>query len=218
MKLFFSAAWLWLLAQRIIWFPPDSLAGSTMNPVPPAEITQLLVRSSQGDKAALDQLLPLVYQELRRLAHHQLQKERGNHSLQATALVHEAYLRLADQKEVDWENRYHFFAIAAQTMRRVLVDYARARQSDKRGGGAVQVSLTHAEDKAAAEVAEIISLDEALSRLAALAPRQSQIIELRYFGGLSVDETAAVLQVSPSTVHSDWRQARAWLYLQLSEG
>lgn len=188
-----------------------------MNPVPPAEITKLLVRSSQGDKAALDQLLPLVYQELRRLAHHQLQQERGNHSLQATALVHEAYLRLADQQEVDWENRYHFFAIAAQTMRRVLVDYARARQSDKRGGGAVHVSLSQAEEKASGRVAEVIALDEALSRLAALDPRQSQIIELRYFGGLSVDETAAVLKVSSSTVYSDWRQARAWLYLQLSQ-
>ncbi len=188
-----------------------------MNPVPPAEITKLLVRSGQGDKAALDQLLPLVYQELRRLAHHQLQKERAHHSLQTTGLVHEAYLRLAGQQAVDWENRYHFFAIAANIMRRVLVDYARAQQSDKRGGGAVHVSLSQVTEKATEQVAEIIALDEALSRLAALDPRQSQVIELRYFGGLSVEETAAVLQVSPSTIHSDWRQARAWLYLQLSQ-
>lgn len=183
---------------------------------PPSEITQLLVKSSQGDKAALDQLLPLVYQELRRLAHHQLGQERAHHSLQTTGLVHEAYLRLAGQQEVDWENRFHFFGLAAQMMRRVLVDYARARQSDKRGGGAVQVSLTQAENKSEDRAAEVIALDEALKTLSTLDPRQSQIIELRYFGGLSVEETAAVLKVSPSTVLGDWRQARAWLYLQLS--
>ena len=187
-----------------------------MNSVSPAEITKLLVRSSQGDKTALDQLLPLVYQELHRLAHHQLQKERAHHSLQTTGLVHEAYLRLAGQQQVDWENRFHFFALAANMMRRVLVDYARAQQSNKRGGGAVHVSLSQAEEKAADRVAEVIALDEALATLATLDPRQSQVIELRYFGGLSVEETAAVLKVSPSTVHSDWRQARAWLYLQLS--
>jgi RNA polymerase sigma factor (TIGR02999 family) len=188
-----------------------------MNPLPPSDITTLLVRSGQGDKAALDELLPLVYQELHRLAHHQLQNERAHHSLQTTGLVHEAYLRLAGQQAVDWENRHHFFALAANMMRRVLVDYARARQSDKRGGGAVHLSLSQAEEKAAGQTAEIIALDEALTALAALAPRQSQVIELRYFGGLSVEETAAVLQVSPSTVHSDWRQARAWLYLQLAQ-
>ncbi len=188
-----------------------------MNPSPPADITKLLVRSGQGDKAALDQLLPLVYQELHRLAHHHLRKERAHHSLQTTGLVHEAYLRLAGQQAMDWENRFHFFALAANTMRRVLVDYARARQSDKRGGGAVHVSLSQAEEKAAGRLAEVIALDEALAILAALDPRQSQVIELRYFGGLSVEETAAVLQVSTSTVYSDWRQARAWLYLQLSE-
>lgn len=187
-----------------------------MQSPPPFDITQLLVRSGQGDKAALDQLLPLVYQELRRLAHHQLQKERAYHSLQTTGLVHEAYLRLAGQQAVDWENRHHFFALAANMMRRVLVDYARARQSDKRGGGVVQLSLSQAEEKATEQTAEIIALDEALTTLATLAPRQSQIVELRYFGGLSVEETAAVLQVSPSTIHSDWRQARAWLYLQLA--
>jgi RNA polymerase sigma factor (TIGR02999 family) len=187
-----------------------------MASLPPSEITNLLVRSGQGDKAALDQLLPLVYQELRRLAHHQLQQERASHSLQTTALVHEAYLRLAGQQAVDWENRYHFFALAAQMMRRVLVDYARARQSEKRGGGAVQVSLSQAEGQAEDRAAEVIALDEALSALAKLNRRQSQVIELRYFGGLSVEETAAVLQVSLSTVLGDWRQARAWLYLQLS--
>src|SRR5262245_27149382 len=133
-----------------------------MNSPLPADITNLVVRSGQGDKAALDQLLPLVYEELRRLAHHQLQKERAHHSLQTTGLVHEAYLRLAGQKEVDWENRFHFFAIAAQIMRRVLVDYARAQQSDKRGGGAVQVSLGQAEEKASNQIAEVIALDEAL--------------------------------------------------------
>lgn len=188
-----------------------------MNQLPPSDITKLLVRSGQGDKAALDELLPLVYQELRRLAHHQLQNERAHHSLQATGLVHEAYLRLAGQQAVDWENRHHFFALAAQTMRRVLVDYARARQSDKRGGGAVHVSLTQAEEKATGQMAEVIALDEALTTLTALDLQQSQVIELRYFAGLSVEETAAVLKVSPSTVHSDWRQAHAWLYLQLSQ-
>jgi RNA polymerase sigma factor (TIGR02999 family) len=182
-----------------------------MNPLPPSDITTLLVRSGQGDKAALDELLPLVYHELHRLAHHQLQNERAHHSLQTTGLVHEAYLRLAGQQAVDWENRHHFFALAANMMRRVLVDYARARHSDKRGGGAVHLSLSQAEEKATGQTAEIIALDEALTVLAALDPRQSQVIELRYFGGLSVEETAAVLQVSPSTVHSDWRQARAWL-------
>ena len=187
-----------------------------MTSLPPSEITKLLVRSGRGDKTALDQLLPLVYQEMRGLAHHQLQQERANHSLQTTGLVHEAYLRMAGQQEVDWQNRYHFFALAAQMMRRVLVDYARARKSDKRGGGAVQVSLSQAEGQAEDRAAEVIALDEALMRLAKLDPRQSQVIELRYFGGLSVEETAAVLKVSLSTVLGDWRQARAWLYLQLS--
>lgn len=188
-----------------------------MKSPPPADITNLLARSGQGDKAALDQLLPLVYQELRRLAHHQLQKERAHHSLQTTGLVHEAYLRLVGQNKVDWGNRVHFFSIAAQIMRRVLVDYARAQQSDKRGSGAMQVSLSQAEGKASDQIAEVIALDEALARLATLDQRQSQVIELRYFGGLSVEETAAVLNVSTSTIHSDWRQARAWLYLQLSQ-
>lgn len=188
-----------------------------MNQLPPSDITKLLVRSGQGDKAALDELLPLVYQELRRLAHHQLQNERAHHSLQTTGLVHEAYLRLAEQQDVDWENRFHFFALAASMMRRVLVDYARARQSDKRGGGAVHLSLTQAEEKATGQTAEIIALDEALTVLATLSPRQSQMVELRYFGGFSVEETAAILQVSVSTLHSDWRQARAWLHLQLSQ-
>ena len=160
-----------------------------MNPLPSSDITKLLVRSGQGDKAARDQLLPLVYQELRRLAHHQLQNERAHHSLQTTALVHEAYLRLAGQQAVDWENRFHFFALAANIMRRVLVDYARSRQSDKRGGGAVPLSLSQAEEKATGQVAEVIALDEALTTLAALDLRQSQVIELRYFGGLSVEET-----------------------------
>jgi RNA polymerase sigma factor (TIGR02999 family) len=187
-----------------------------MTSLPPSQISQLLVRSGQGDKAALDQLLPLVYQELRRLAHHQLQGERAYHPLQTTALVHEAYLRLAGQQQVDWQNRYHFFALAAQMMRRVLVDYARARQCEKRGGGAVQVSLSQAEGEVKDRAAEVIALDDALSALAQLNPRQSQVIELRYYGGLSVEETAAVLKVSPSTVLGDWRQARAWLYLQLS--
>jgi RNA polymerase sigma factor (TIGR02999 family) len=187
-----------------------------MTSLPPSEITNLLVRSGQGDKAALDQLLPLVYQELRRLAHHQLQQERAHHSLQTTALVHEAYLRLAGQQAVDWENRYHFFALAAQMMRRVLVDYARARQSEKRGGGAVQVSLSQAEGKAKDRAAEVIALDDALSALAKLDPRQSQVIELRYFGGLSVEETARALQVSTGTVLRDWRMACAWLHRELS--
>jgi RNA polymerase sigma factor (TIGR02999 family) len=187
-----------------------------MTSLSPSEISQLLVKSSQGDKAALDELLPLVYQELRRLAHHQLQQERAHHSLQTTALVHEAYLRLAGQQEVDWENRYHFFGLAAQMMRRVLVDYARARKSEKRGGGAVRVSFSQAKGKVEDRAAEVIALDEALRALEKLDARQSQVIELRYFGGLSVEETAGALKVSTGTVLRDWRMACAWLHRELS--
>jgi RNA polymerase sigma factor (TIGR02999 family) len=182
------------------------------------EVTQLLIAWSNGDQAALEQLTPLVYSELHRLAHRYLGRERKGHTLQTTALVHEAYIRLIDQKEVRWQNRAHFFAIAAQIMRRILVDYARARNYAKRGGGAQRVSFDEAMDVSDERAADVIALDEALSALAELDQRKSRIIELRFFGGLSIEETAEVLGVSPGTVMRDWTFAKAWLQREINKG
>ncbi len=179
------------------------------------QITQLLQAWSDGDKTALDRLAPLVYGELHRLAKLYLRGERAGHLLQTTALINEAYLRLIDWQSVEWKNREHFLGIAAQMMRRVLVDFARARQYAKRGGNAHQVSLTEAEAVLIDRDAEMIKLDDALKSLAELSPRQCQVVELRFFGGLSVDETAEVLNISPRTVMRDWDLARAWLYREL---
>jgi RNA polymerase sigma factor (TIGR02999 family) len=179
------------------------------------EITQLLLAWSQGDRSALDQLIPLVYEELRRLAKHYMAQERAGHTLQTTALVNEAYLRLIDASQVRWQNRAHFFAVSAQLMRRILVDFARSHHQLKRGGEARRVSLNEALEVSAGQEADLVALDEALSALAALDRRQSQVVELRFFGGLSVEETAEVLKVSATTVRRDWTLARAWLHREL---
>lgn len=189
-----------------------------MTKASPEEVTQLLLAWSDGDQSALEKLVPLVYEELHRLAHRYISRERHGHTLQTTALAHEAYLRLVDVKGVRWQNRAHFFAVAAQSMRRILVDLARARHNVKRGGGAQQVSLDEVLVASPERGANLLALDEALSRLAALNPRQSQVVELRYFGGLTEEEVAEVLKVSPRTVRSDWSLARVWLYRELSSG
>jgi len=178
-------------------------------------VTQLLVDWSGGNQAAHDELMPLVYDELRRLARRHMRREGVGHSLQTTGLVNEAYLRLVDQESVRWQNRAHFFGIASQLMRRILVDHARMRKRLKRGGGALRVSLDEAEAIASESPTNLIELDEALVRLAELDPRKSRIVELRFFGGLSIEETAEVLQVSPGTVMHDWTLAKAWLYRAL---
>jgi RNA polymerase sigma factor (TIGR02999 family) len=182
------------------------------------EITHLLLAWGEGDQAAFDRLMPLVYEELRGLARSYMNRQGPGHTLQTTALVNEAYLRLIDSSQVQWQNRAHFFAVSAQLMRRILVDFARARRNLKRGGAAEQVSLDEAAVVAPERGADLIALDDALKALASFNPRQSQIVELRYFGGLSEEETAEVLKVSPRTVRRDWSLARAWLYRELSKG
>lgn len=194
------------------------LQPTTPSPTATEEITQLLLAWGQGDQAALERLLPLVYEEMRQIAHHHMRRQRPDHTLQTTALVNEAYLRLVDAQRVQWQNRVHFFALAAQAMRHILVDLARARGNQKRGGGATQVALEEALIISAERGADVLALDEALQALAKLNARQSQIVELRYFGGLSEEETAAVLQLSPRTVRRDWSLARAWLYRELTRG
>jgi RNA polymerase sigma factor (TIGR02999 family) len=189
-----------------------------MNTPSPHEVTQLLVAWSDGDQAALEQLTPLVYRELHRLAKGFLHRERPGHILQTTALVNEAYLRLIDWKDVRWQNRAHFFGVAAQLMRRILVDFARARHQDKRGGAIRQVSLDEAATVSLERIPELIALDEALERLAAFDPRRGRMVELRFFGGLSEEETAEVLKISPRTVRREWSLARAWLHHELRKG
>jgi RNA polymerase sigma factor (TIGR02999 family) len=162
--------------------------------------------------------MPLVYRELRRLAHGQLRGERPDHTLQTTALVHEAYFRLVDQREANWKNRAQFFALAARMMRRILVDYARARQYAKRGGGAQPAELDEAMGVSSDRAAEVVALDEALLRLAELDSRKSELVELRFFGGMSIEETAEILGVSPGTVMRDWTLAKAWLKRELTQG
>jgi RNA polymerase sigma-70 factor, ECF subfamily len=185
----------------------------------PPNITQLLVSWSQGDEAALDALTPLVHHELHRLATRFMAGERAGHLLQPTALVNEAYLRLVDWQDVRWQNRAHFFAAAAQIMRRVLVDVARTRDRAKRGGGLLHVSLSEAAAiEGTPQGVDLVALDDALNTLAALNARQSRVIELRFFGGLSLDETAHVLDVSVGTVRRDWSLAQAWLFRELSQG
>jgi RNA polymerase sigma factor (TIGR02999 family) len=178
-------------------------------------VTELLARWSQGDDAALAELTPLIYEELRRLAHRQMGAERPDHTLQTTALVNEAYLRLADESNPRWQNRAHFFAVAARAMRRILVSYARRRRSEKRGGGAFKVDLDEAALISPEESKEIVDLHEALERLATLDSRKAQVVELKYFGGLNYEEMAEVLKISSITVRRDWRFAKAWLYTQL---
>jgi RNA polymerase sigma factor (TIGR02999 family) len=179
-------------------------------------VTVLLRAWREGDEAALEALMPLVHDELRRIARRCLYGERANHSVQATELVNEAYLRLVDVQHVDWQNRTHFLAMSARLMRRVLVDLARSRDADKRGGGAVRVTLDDAAIGGVTPDADVIRLDDALRALAALDDRKSRVVELRFFGGLTVDETALALQVSSKTVLRDWEFARAWLQRELT--
>ncbi|MBX3277426.1 MAG: sigma-70 family RNA polymerase sigma factor [Acidobacteria bacterium] len=181
------------------------------------EITGLLLAWNGGDRTALDQLMPLVYQELRRLARSYMRRQRSDHTLQTTALVNEAYLRLIDSSRVNWQNRAHFFGVSAMAMRRVLVDMARARGSEKRGGGAIVVTIDDAIDAAPDRSAEIVALDEALQSLAELSPRQAQVVELRYFGGLTEAEIAEVMKTSERTVRRDWTLARAWLKREIEK-
>lgn len=181
------------------------------------DVSTLLRAWSDGDQNALDQLTPIVYDELRRLAGHYLRRERTGHSLQATALVNEAYLRLVDYKRMRWENRAHFFAVSAQLMRRILVDYAR-RHNLKRGGGVEHVALEDTVVLGAGRHENLVVLDDALQALARIDPRKAQVVELRFFGGLSVEETAEVLKVSPVTVMRDWSTARTWLYREMGGG
>ncbi|HYL72846.1 MAG TPA: sigma-70 family RNA polymerase sigma factor [Bryobacteraceae bacterium] len=184
--------------------------------LPHGEITQLLARVRTGDQQANAQLAPLIYDELRRLAAYYIRGERPDHTLQATALVHEAYIKLVGQ-DIDWQSRAHFFAVAAQVMRRVLVDYARAAKADKRAGKLHRIPLESALVYAEEQSGELIALDEALERLGQWDPRQSRIVELRFFAGLSVEETAEVLGISTRTVKRDWSMARAWLYSELTK-
>jgi RNA polymerase sigma factor (TIGR02999 family) len=178
---------------------------------PTHEVTELLHDWSEGDESALERLMPLVYDELHRLAHQHIKREKPGHILQTSALINEAYLRLVDQPRIHWQNRAQFFGIAARVMRRILVDEARRRKSDKRGGDAIHVTLNEATNVAHEQAANVVALDDALKTLEAIDPRQSRIVELRFFGGLSAGETAEVLKVSVGTVMRDWTFARAWL-------
>ncbi len=186
-----------------------------MHPLPSAEITGLLRAWAGGDQSALDQLTPLVYAELRRMARGYMRRERPGQTLQTTALVHEAYMRLVDVTRVDWHDRAHFFAISAQMMRRILVDAARARTSVKRGARSPRVNLDDVPEISSERAHELVSIDEALKVLSKVDPRKAQVIELRFFGGLSVEETADVLKISPQSVMRDWRLARAFLMREI---
>lgn len=189
-----------------------------MPSISPQEVTQLLADWGRGDKSAFDKLFPLVHEELRRIAQRQMSHERPGHTLQATALVNEAYLKLAGNEGFEWRDRAHFYAVCAQVMRHVLIDHARAHARDKRGGGAVQVSLNDAIALSAQRAEELVALDEALRSLEHLDPQKGRIVEMRYFGGLSIEETAEVLDISPRTVRREWRRSKAWLYRMISEG
>jgi RNA polymerase sigma factor (TIGR02999 family) len=188
-----------------------------MNRATPQDVSQLLLAWGQGDEAARDQLIPLVYEHLRKLARAHLRRERQGHTLQSAALINEAYLRLVAQP-VAWENRAQFFGIAAHLMRQVLVNHAVARRRLKRGGAQFQVSLTAAADLAETQAADVLALDEALQTLASFDPQKSRVVELRFFGGLTIEETAEVLGISTATVEREWRAARAWLQTELSKG
>ena len=181
------------------------------------QVTQLLCDWRGGDPSALEKLIPLVQPELQRLAHHYMSRERSGHTLQTTALIDDAYLQLADNTHPQWQNRAHFFAAAAQLMRRIMVDHARQRQALKRGGGAIKVTLDEAAAVTQTRAAELLALDEALEKLATFDHRKAQVVELRYFGGLTMEEIAEVLKIHVNTVTRDWTAARAWLLAALSE-
>ena len=182
---------------------------------PSAEVTKLLQEWSSGQEQALDRLVPQIHQELRKLAASYLRKERPDHTLQPTALVNEAFLKLIDQRAVRWQNRAHFFGIAAQAMRRILVDHARAHAAGKRGDGARKIPLDAAATIGAPVDVDLLALDDALTRLAAIDPQQSRVVELRFFGGLTMEETAEVMRISPATVGREWRMAKAWLFAEI---
>ena len=182
------------------------------------DLTGLLLAWSEGDSSALEQLTPVVYRELHRLAQHYIGQERPGHTLQATALVHEVYLRLVDVNRMHWRDRAHFFAVSAQLMRRILVEFARSRHREKRGGGAARVALDEALTVSAERGPDLVALDEALKTMAVMDPRMSQVVELRFFGGLSIEETGQVLKISPETVMRDWKSAKVWLMRELSLG
>lgn len=211
--LFFETANLFCLLAREIG---NYEVKKTTDMTSTSEITGLLIEWSSGDQSALEKLLPMVEKELHRLAHHYMCREKPGNTLQTTALINETYLRLIDQKKVRWQNRAHFFGIAAQVMRRILLNYIRDQKRQKRGGGAVQVSLSEAAAFSQEKTSEIIVLDEALQKLARIDERKSKVVELRYFGGLSVEETAEFLNVSPVTVMRDWSMAKAWLAREIS--
>lgn len=196
--------------------PPQRRA--TLTTPSPGTVTRLLLDWTKGDRAALDKLVPLVYAELRRLAGRQLQRERPDHTLQPTALVHEAYLRLVDERGLHVHGRAHFLAIAARVMREILVDHARRRGRAKRGGGEPKLALDSAAVPTDPQPVDVIALDEALTRLSVVDPQQSRIVELRFFGGLTIEETAGVLEVSPATIKREWGMAKAWLYRELHMG
>ena len=183
----------------------------------PEEISQLLRQWSMGDKAALDQLIELVYPELRKLARRHMGRESPTHTLQTSALINEAYLRLVDQQDTRWNNRAHFFSVAAQVMRHILIDHARKHHFAKRGAGAQHVPLDEVAIINQGRAAEFVALDDALNRLAAIDPRKSQIVELKFFGGLTVEEIAGVLKLSPITIKREWRSAKAWLHLEIGQ-
>jgi RNA polymerase sigma factor (TIGR02999 family) len=189
----------------------------TPSSLPLSEVTQLLVDWDNGSREALDRLMPMVYKELRQLAHRYMCRERSGYMLQTTALVHEAYLRLTNQNQVCWQNQAHFFGIAARLMRQILIEHARSHTRAKRGGGSVgTISLDEALAVSQVRATALIALDDALERLAAIDPRKSRVVELRFFGGLSVEETAQFLNVAPNTVLRDWRMAKAWLHREIS--
>lgn len=190
--------------------------GNEMRESSPEDVTKLLVAWSQGEQSALDKLIPLVYDELHRLAKRQMGHERAGHPLQTTALVNEAYLRLIEASQVGWQNRAHFFAVSAQLMRRILVDFARSRKRVKRGGDVRQVSLDEAIEVSEERESDLVALDDALSALAAIDPRKSKVVELRFFGGLSVEETAEVLNISTETIMRDWKFAKSWLLREMT--
>lgn len=193
-------------------FPVEAFMASTEH-----DVTKLLRDWSDGEQQAFDELLPIIYNELHRLAHNYLNRERGDHTLQTTALVHEAYLKLIDQNSVQWQNRSHFFAIAAQAMRRILIDNARRHAANKRGNTPEKLALDDVATISVERNETLLALDDALKRLEAIDPQQSRIIELRYFGGLTIEETAEVLNLSTATVKREWAMARAWLYREIAE-
>jgi RNA polymerase sigma factor (TIGR02999 family) len=183
----------------------------------PREITELLLSWSKGSTAALEDLVPLIYPELRRLARRYMQREDPAHTLQTSALINEAYLRLVDQRSIEWQDRAHFFAVAAQVMRHILIDHARRHQAAKRGAGAFHVALDEAETVSENRAAEFVALDDALTKLATIDERKSRIVELRFFGGLTVEDVARLLGLSPITIKREWRSARAWLQREIRQ-